>query len=173
MTDRKPIEWALLPLKRYAQFSGRAPRAEYWWFYLGTVVIGWILGIVDAALGFASQSFGEMGILGLIFTLATLVPTIAVTVRRLHDIDRSGFWLLGFLLMFVGIFVPIGVMAVQGNDIADASFGPAILLMIVIGIALLVMGITLFVFSVTRGTIGENRYGPDPYGPDNLEEVFA
>ena len=172
MNDRKPIDWALLPMKRYAQFSGRAPRAEYWWFYLGTVVIGWILAIVDAAIG-TSKAIGDTGILGLLFTLATIVPSTAVTVRRLHDIGRTGFWLLGVLGLFVLIFVPIGYMAAQGKDVTDASFGPMMIFLIVVGIALVVMGITLFVFSVTQGNVGENRYGEDPYGPSNLEEVFA
>ena len=175
MTERKPIDWALLPMKRYAQFSGRAPRAEYWWFYLATVVVSWILTIVDKAIGASGATAGDMGILAALFSLATFIPTIAVTVRRLHDIGRTGWWLLAFVLLIALVFVPIGYMAMEPGNLENAPdpTGGMLALMIGAGIAALLMGITLFIFCVTRGDIGENRYGEDPYGPSNLEEVFA
>ena len=168
MNDRKPIDWALLPMKRYAQFSGRAPRAEYWWFYLATLVIGWVIAILDIALGTA-KSFGDTGILGLLFTLATFVPSIAVTVRRFHDTNRSGLWLLGFVLLFI----PLGLAILLGEKSGEAFSAVSIGTLVVGGLALVIVGIMMFVFCVTRGDIGENRYGDDPYGPSNLEEVFA
>ena len=83
MQDLSPIEWAVRPIKKYAVFSGRAPRAEYWWYYLGTIIIGIPLRLFD-------QMLGTNHALTSIFNLALLVPWLAVTVRRLHDTDRSG-----------------------------------------------------------------------------------
>ncbi|MCZ8235565.1 MAG: DUF805 domain-containing protein [Inhella sp.] len=72
---------------KYATFSGRATRAEYWWFFLFTF-LGSLIPIV-----------------GLIFALAVLIPSIAVAVRRLHDTDRSGWWILIGLIPLVGFIV--------------------------------------------------------------------
>src|SRR5215212_9536368 len=86
--EQTPIGWAILPLKKYAQFSGRSTRAEYWWFTLAYVVTGFLVDAIDMAIG------SEAGVLGWIYSVGLMVPMIAVTVRRLHDIDRSGWWLL-------------------------------------------------------------------------------
>ena len=90
-SDKTPIAWALLPLKKYAQFSGRSSRAEYWWFTLAYVVTGFAVDAIDRIMG------SELGILGLIFTLALLVPSLSVTVRRMHDVGISAWWLLALL----------------------------------------------------------------------------
>ena len=161
MDSRTPIDWALLPIKKFAQFSGRAPRAEYWWFYLATVIISLILDRIDSGLGTA-------GMLSGVFSLAILVPWIAVMVRRLHDIDRTGLWLLLFVVPLVAVLVMAIAAAIGGYPPDVASF-PFIMGMIGFGAAALV----LFIFSILPGTVGPNRYGPDPYGPDDLEEVFA
>ena len=92
------MEWMLMPLQRYADFSGRSRRKEYWMFFLFCFIVSFVLGIVDGAAGLN-------GILGLIFQLAVLVPSIAVAVRRAHDQDKSGWFILipiyGFILMFL------------------------------------------------------------------------
>lgn len=165
-----PIDCALKPVKCYAQFRGRAPRAEYWWFYLGTVIVGIVLGLID-------RMFGTKGALADLANLALLLPWISVTVRRLHDTDRSGGW----LLIFVGAFALIIVMAAISGMVALGGLGPrtgpptAVALTGLIVAVLLVLGasITFLVLMVLPGTQGPNRYGPDPYGPDSLEEVFA
>ncbi|MFL6728510.1 MAG: DUF805 domain-containing protein [Sphingomicrobium sp.] len=167
MSELNPIEWAVLPLRKYADFSGRAPRAEYWWFYLGTIV-------VQIPLSIADEVFGTWSPLSTLFSVATLIPWLAVTVRRLHDTNRSGWWLLA-------LFLPLIVVAVAAAAAVGASLGgpgsgpggPMLVTMIVAIIAMLVIGITLFVFMVSEGTAGPNDYGDDPYGPDSLEEVFA
>ena len=158
-----PLDWAVRPFRRYAVFSGRAPRAEYWWFYLATIIVQIPLTVIDSMLGSWSP-FSS------IFSLATLFPSLAVTVRRLHDINRSGWWLLGLIAAFgpIGVILAIdraGQFAVSG----PASLSSAMIAMIVLLVAL----ITLLVFMVSPGTDGPNLYGPDPYGPDDLEEVFA
>lgn len=161
MTDLSPTEWALLPMKRFVQFSGRAPRAEYWWFYLGTVVVGIITQIIDTLAGTA--------FVNLVVSLVLLVPTISVTVRRLHDTDRSGWWLVALLLPFLVVGFAIGLTGTAFPDVFEGMTW----LIVIAAIAFILLAIALFVFMVTEGTHGPNSYGDDPYGPSNLEEVFA
>ncbi|MEO6734561.1 MAG: DUF805 domain-containing protein [Ferruginibacter sp.] len=80
------MKWYLLVLKKYATFNGRARRSEYWYFTLFTVIISIALAICDVALG--TEYIGN------IYSLAVLVPGIAVAVRRMHDINKSGWYIL-------------------------------------------------------------------------------
>lgn len=160
MQERSPLDWAILPVQRFAQFRGRAPRAEYWWFYLATTIIGFLLSLIDAAVGAGD-------VIGGLFSLLTMVPWISVSVRRLHDIDRTGWWLALLLVPLVPLVVYFGSGASDSG--ADFFTGPLIFALILF----LGAAITVFVFSVLPGTTGSNRYGPDPYGPDQLEEIFA
>ncbi|SEQ63106.1 Uncharacterized membrane protein YhaH, DUF805 family [Loktanella sp. DSM 29012] len=90
---------------RYFDFKGRSNRGEFWWFMLDSIIIGIVLGIVDAALfGEVGQEFG---VLGNIWSLAVFIPTIALTARRLHDIDKSGWWQLLLLLPVIGWIILI------------------------------------------------------------------
>ena len=110
-----PIDWATRPLKKYADFSGRAPRAEYWWFYL-LIIVGYVIAtIIDSMLGLG-QTIGPYGILMSVFALAMLVPSIAAGVRRLHDTDRSGWWLLIGLVPLIGAIVLIVFFVTQGTQ---------------------------------------------------------
>ena len=86
---------------KYATFQGRAPRAEYWWFIL-FIALGHISILILASI---ADSDGLSGVLYGIFTLGTLLPTLAVSVRRLHDTDRSGWWLLMELVPLVGVIL--------------------------------------------------------------------
>lgn len=94
--------WMQLPLRRYADFGGRSPRAEYWWFALAYLIVLMIAAAIDGVLG---TGFGRVG--GLFYALVALaafVPSLAVTIRRLHDLDRSGWWmLLAFIPLIGGI----------------------------------------------------------------------
>ena len=167
MRELSPIEWAVRPLKKYADFNGRAPRAEYWWFYLGSVVVQIPLSIIDKA-------FGEWSPLSNLFGLAILLPTIAVSIRRLHDVDRTGWWLAAFFLPFLvaGIWAALAIVPYLPGTPPDPG-GSMLIGMIVAIIAMLILAIIMLVFLVTPGTQGANRFGDDPYGPSNLEEVFA
>jgi len=110
-----PIDWATRPLKKYADFSGRAPRAEYWWFYL-LMIIGYVIAtIIDSTLGLTG-SVGPYGIVMAVFALAMLIPSIAAGIRRLHDTDRSGWWLLIGLIPLVGAIVLIVFFVTQGTQ---------------------------------------------------------
>ncbi len=76
-----PIDWATRPLKKYADFSGRAPRAEYWWFYL-MIIVGFIVAmILDSVVGTGGM-LGSYGILTLVFGLAIIIPSLAAGARR-------------------------------------------------------------------------------------------
>ena len=117
---------------KYATFSGRAPRSEFWWWALFTFIANLILGAIDMALfgttvigpeGFSAQT--NFSPLAGIFSLVVLLPSLAVAVRRLHDTDRTGWWWFIILIPLVGIIV-------------------------------------LIVFWATEGTRGPNRYGEDP-----------
>lgn len=98
------MNWYLEVLKKYAIFSGRARRKEYWMFTLFNVIFSFALGFTDAALGLADERSGWGPIRGL-YTLAVLIPSLAVSVRRLHDTDRSGWWLFIGLVPCVGSIV--------------------------------------------------------------------
>ncbi len=108
--------WKVVVLERYALFTGRAGRAEYWWFVLANFIVLLILG----ALGRVSVIFN---VLYALYSLALIVPSIAVGIRRLHDTGRSGWWLLILLVPLVGFIVLIVFLATQGNPGAN-QYGP-------------------------------------------------
>jgi len=113
------MDWMLLPLRRYAEFTGRSRRQEYWMFFLFVMLVTIGLSIIEEILGLR---IGEAGILSGLFSLAILIPGIAVGIRRLHDIDRSGWWLLIGLVPLVGAIVLIVFMATRGTA-GDNRFG--------------------------------------------------
>ena len=87
------MNWYLEVLKKYAVFSGRARRKEYWMFFLFNIIIAAVLGFIEGLIGTNASQNGQ-SILGTIYQLAILIPSIAVGVRRMHDTDHSGWWLL-------------------------------------------------------------------------------
>ena len=117
-----PVDWAKRPLQKYAEFTGRASRPEYWWFVLAQIVVMLVAMFLDSMLG---TDIGDSGY-GFIYlgvALALLVPAIAVGVRRLHDTDRSGWWLLLAFIPIVGAIILIVFMASEGNK-GDNQYGP-------------------------------------------------
>lgn len=116
------MNWFLIALKKYATFSGRAQRAEYWYFFLFYMLILLACTIVDVITGTLSED-STMGFLSGILTLAFFIPSIAVGVRRLHDTGRSGWWLLIVLVPIVGAIVLL-VFAVQDSAPNTNEFGP-------------------------------------------------
>ena len=116
-----PIDWAKRPLQKYADFSGRAPRSEYWWFYLLQLVAMIFAMLVDSMLGTDVGGTGY-GYVYMLTALALLVPCIAVGVRRLHDTDRSGWWLL-IALTVIGLIVLLVFFVGEGTK-GDNQYGP-------------------------------------------------
>lgn len=115
------MQWYLKALRQYADFGGRARRTEFWMFVLVNLIISVVLGIVDTVTGTANAyamggaaSFSP-GVLGSIYGLAVLIPSIAVTVRRLHDTDRSGWWILIQLIPVVGTIVMLVFVCLEGT----------------------------------------------------------
>src|ERR1700712_1096614 len=100
MIDKTAFQWGLEPLRKYARFSGRARRAEYWWFYLLSLLVSGFGTTIDRLSG---SPYAGNGI-----ALALALPTIAVTVRRFHDGGRSGWWLWLFLLGAVALGLGLG-----------------------------------------------------------------
>lgn len=149
------MHWMFLPFRRYAEFSGRSRRMEYWMFaLLNAIVMVVIFGAmfamrdvddvaVDPAnpLAIYGWMFSGVGVLLLLWFLAVLVPSIAVSVRRLHDRDMSGWWYLGFV---IGGLIPyIGLL----------------------------ISLAFLVIMLLPGTPGPNRFGEDPKG-GGASQVF-
>lgn len=153
------LDYMFMPFRRYAEFSGRSRRMEFWSFALLNLIVYTVLAIVGMAMGFSLGAFANLEngappssvfgggmiivlVLGGIYMLATLIPNIAVSIRRFHDRDMSGWWYLGFIVLSMIPFV--GWIA----SIAE-----------------------LVIFFLP-GTPGHNRFGPDPKDPTGAE-VFA
>lgn len=138
------MNWMILPYRRYAEFSGRSRRREYWSFALFYVLVMIVLNAVfgtnevtqdEGAFVYGSRLVGAGGWIGGLFWLASIVPGLAVSVRRLHDQDRTGWLLLLWLIPLLGWFA-------------------------------------VFVLMCLEGTRGPNRFGPDPKNPTPAD-VFS
>jgi len=108
------MEWYLKVLKQFSDFNGRARRKEYWMFVLINIAISIGIGFVDGILGTTNEL--GMGYLGLLYSLAVIIPGIAVGVRRLHDIGKSGWMLLVAFIPFIGFIWLIILMAREGDE---------------------------------------------------------
>ncbi|HWZ71345.1 MAG TPA: DUF805 domain-containing protein [Casimicrobiaceae bacterium] len=117
------MNWYLQALKKYADFSGRARRREYWFFVLFNLIVSVVLAVCDVVLGTYSAA-ASIGILSGIYTLAVLIPGIAVTVRRLHDAGRSGWWILIVLVPIVGWIVLLVFMLLDTQP-GQNAYGPS------------------------------------------------
>lgn len=110
-------------LKKYADFTGRARRKEFWMFILFSFIISIVLSIIDRALGLTYGYKDNSGVLSSIFSLAILVPTLAVAVRRMHDTNRSGWWIAINLICCIG-WIWFIVLAAQEGTPGDNQYGP-------------------------------------------------
>ena len=118
-----PIHFMTLPLRRYADFSGRSRRMEYWMFMLFNIIVSLIAAFIDKAMGTAA-SFGDVaGVFSSLVALAFFIPSIAVCIRRLHDQDKSGWWWWILLVPGLGIIVFVVFMFLEGTK-GDNRFGP-------------------------------------------------
>lgn len=101
-------------LKNYCNFEGRATRAEFWWFFLFNFLVGIVFSLFGTKVG---------PVLSSIWGLAILLPQLGLSIRRLHDINRSGWWILLGLIPLVGTIVLIIWWAKEG-DSAENQYGP-------------------------------------------------
>ncbi|MGR9139973.1 DUF805 domain-containing protein [Rhizobium leguminosarum] len=136
--------------QKYATFSGRASRSEYWWFALFTYLIGFAFLILALAAGASSDQQGGVSslvvaimVVGGLFVLAIFLPLLSLQVRRFHDRNISGWWYLALIVL--------GMVPYIGG----------------------ITGLAITIISVFRGTVGPNRFGPDPLRPEARAEVFA
>lgn len=106
-------------LNKYAEFSGRAQRAEYWYFVLFNFLIGLGLTVVGSII--FTKGVGQG--LNTLYSLAVLIPSLAVGVRRLHDIGKSGWWLFLMLIPLVGPIWLLVLMVTDSNP-GDNKYGP-------------------------------------------------
>lgn len=119
------LEAVTVALRKYADFNDRARRSEYWWFYLAYFLAAILVAVVGEISSSQSGQPGAISYLAAIVFLGLFIPMLAVEVRRLHDIDKSGWNILWFMIPIVGFILRI-------------------------------------IWLCRRGTVGDNRFGPDP-----------
>jgi len=109
-------------LKKYAVFSGRASRSEYWLFFLLMIAALLLSYPVDRAMGTLNFA-NDIGLIEACLYLFFLLPSLGVSVRRLHDINRTGWWVLIQLVPFVGFIIMIIFACLRGTE-GDNKYGP-------------------------------------------------
>lgn len=167
------MQWMLMPYRRYADFSGRSRRMEFWMFQLLGIIVSAVLyalmlagggldmlmaaASIDGTTGsaeLAEASFGPLFWVGIVLLgvwgLASIIPSLAVTVRRLHDRNMSGWYFVGFVVAVVALS----------------------LIPVIGGLVILALEIGWIVLLALPGTPGPNDYGPDPLGQASAE-TFA
>ncbi len=157
------MNWYMAVLKKYFVFSGRARRKEFWFFVLFSTIISILLSVVDVMVG-TYNTFSGTGLLSQLYSLAVFIPYIAVTVRRLHDINKSGWW----IMMPLGVIIIVGIFAAIVIPSMGENASPVV--GVFIGLVSLASMITMLVFLVTDSDQGPNKYGENP--KNNMEPVF-
>lgn len=169
-------------LSKYASFTGRSRRSEYWWFGLFVLILLLIpTGLAIATEGILGKTENAfcivilMGVASFGVVLWTIIPSLTVQTRRLHDVGRSGWWIVGGVV--VGLLYTIAKSVVLGfealysdnevQNLIDAFQvstvgGTVMLLLALVGLGL---SIAVFVFSLQDSHRGENKYGPSPKYP--------
>ncbi|PHR58602.1 MAG: DUF805 domain-containing protein [Robiginitomaculum sp.] len=143
--------------KKYVVFRGRASRSEFWWFTLFTSIASLALSFIETVV--FSDTLGNIEPFGAVFSLATILPTIAVGARRLHDVNRSGWWQLFPIVpgILMGVFMVSGQLGGESNGLWFIGA-------VVAGLCVAVVFILIIVWFAKVGTKGINRYGEDPLG---------
>ena len=175
-----PVEAVVQGFSKYADFGGRATRAEYWWWALFIVIVSAVFTVINSLFGWGN-------ILDTLFFLATLLPTLAVTARRLHDIGKTGWWQLGWYAINITAWLVAGVMYLiavaieygttdasggwhlDGDDVdwgntgeIFAAFPPSAIVLLAAIVITLASIVWAIVWMARQGGSGENRFGPDP-----------
>ena len=119
---------------------------------------------IDSLVGI--QLFGPYGLLTCLLALGLIAPGLAVTFRRLHDTNRSGWWILVVVVPYFIMGIMMGMAAASGDMTGMASAG-------IVGLVALAGAVAMLVFMVLPGTKGDNRFGPDPYAGEAAAAVAA
>ena len=176
----------MLALRKYSDFSGRASRAEYWWWVLALWIGNSIFWNLDRSILSVSEE-GAFSPFGSIFFLVVFLPSLAVTARRLHDLGRTGWWQvawgslvgLGWIPLAIGAFLSLigGIGALIGGipdlistwdfgeffgNLLAALIGPVLVGFVITALLYLGTFIWWIVWMTKRGVAGPNRFGPDP-----------
>ena len=161
-----PIEAVTSVFRNFANFNGRAQRSEFWWFVLFSFISQAILNFVP--------------VLGPIYALALLLPSLAVTARRLHDTNRTAWWMLlylipvlGFIVLVIIALVMLGINAFDPWEAGEVEWGVLGILFLVWLLVSIAAWVALLVFQILPGTVGPNRYGPDPLQPSGAAAGFS
>jgi uncharacterized membrane protein YhaH (DUF805 family) len=155
------IQWyKKVVFENFANFKGRARRSEYWYFTLANIIFSVITMIIDEILHLKIGS-SNSGVLNSLYGLVMFVPSIAVSVRRLHDIGKSG-WLL--LIAYVLIIVAgVGLVATSMSALMGGGGLPALGASFIIAILVIVaVAIWMLILFCKEGDQGANKYGADP-----------
>lgn len=118
------MDWYLAVLRKYAVFTGRAQRKELWMFALFNFLAFLVIGIIESALGLTGGVSGAYGPLSSLYSLAVLLPSIGVGIRRLHDTGRTGWWLLVGFIPVVGTLILL-IFYIQDSTPGDNEYGPS------------------------------------------------
>jgi uncharacterized membrane protein YhaH (DUF805 family) len=116
LVNKSPIEYYIQAFQKYSQFSGRATRVEYWWFYLVTVAVSILASILDTILGI------PFGLISVIYFFVSLIPSLAIQVRRLHDVDKSGWYMLLNFVIIIG-WIWLLILNVLDSTPGDNKYG--------------------------------------------------
>ena len=166
-----PIEAVTSVFRNYANFNGRAQRSEFWWFVLFSLISQAILNLVP--------------ILGTIYSLALILPMLAVTARRLHDTNRTAWWLIlyavavlgwvvGTIIFLIAAFSAVAFWDSQWSYESEVAFlGVAFIVFLVLLVAGIAAAISLWVLCASAGTAGPNRFGPDPLQTSGAAPGFS
>lgn len=157
------IEWyKKVVFENYANFKGRARRSEYWYFVLMNSIISIVTAIIDKSL---ELKFG----INLLYGIAVFIPTLSVSVRRLHDIGKSG-WVL--LISYIAMIICAAGLVLGMMTLGSSSFSIWFAIPIMVMFAI---GIWMLVLFVKEGNDGKNKYGSDPKnifdGDDEINEI--
>lgn len=150
-----PIESVSSVFRNFFNFNGRAQRSEFWWFVLFAFISQAILNFIP--------------FIGSIYSLVLLLPSLAVTARRLHDTNRTAWWMLlylvpvlGFIVLVIAFLSLLGADALSPWGADDVEWGILGILFLVWLFGSIAAWILLLIFQIMPGTVGPNRYGPDP-----------
>ncbi|WP_227268935.1 DUF805 domain-containing protein [Roseobacter weihaiensis] len=163
--------------QKYFTFSGRASRSEYWWFWLFCILAGFVIGAAESFIRVASGARGGTSALSAAFSLLVFSPALASGWRRLHDVNKSGWWLLAipvslFCLLAAGFVVNQMIMGTVSNimmethppsELNGSRDGSTVIVSFVLAIILLAPLLLLLYWLTRPSQPGPNKYGPNPH----------